>query len=94
MIADRGEGVGDPGADLGVAVLAYGVIVGAGGGEGDGWVEGAEVEDLVGEDCEVGVEGVEEGAVGGEEGGGGRAVGGNSGHVLILVVMRCVVEGG
>lgn len=41
------DGVGDPGADLGVAVLVDGEVVGAGGEEGCCWVEVAVVEDVV-----------------------------------------------
>ena len=44
---DSGEGVVDPSYDGGVPVLAHRVVVGAGGEEGDGRVDVAEVEDVV-----------------------------------------------
>lgn len=42
-----GDGVADPGADLGVPVLVDGEVVGAGGEEGRGRVEAPVVEDVV-----------------------------------------------
>ena len=65
--ADGGDGVVDPGADGRVAVLAHGVVVGACGEKGASWVDGAEVEDVVGADCEEGGNCVKESTVGGEE---------------------------
>ena len=47
---DRGDGVVDPCADCRMAVLAYGVVVGACGDEGDWWVDVAEIEDVVDRD--------------------------------------------
>lgn len=44
---DGGDGVGDPFADGGVAGLVDWGVVEAGGGEGGGRVEGAEVEEGV-----------------------------------------------
>ncbi len=66
------DGVADPGADFGVAVLVHGEVVGFGGEEGLRGVDVAVVEDVVDGDGQEGVEGGEEdvGVVQGERRGG------------------------
>jgi hypothetical protein len=56
---DGVNGVADPGAHFGMAVLVDGEVVGFGGEEGCGWVDVAVVEDVVDGDGEEGVEGCE-----------------------------------
>ena len=74
---DGVDGIADPGADFGVAVLVHREVVGFGGEECGGRVDVAVVEDVVDGDGEEGVEGGEEdvGLVEGEGGGVGVGMG-------------------
>lgn len=44
---DSGDSIIYPGTDIGMAVLTDGVVVGTGGDEGNGWIDAAEVEEMV-----------------------------------------------
>lgn len=77
----RGDGVGDPRADVGVAGLVDGRVVEARAEEGGWWVEGAEVEDGVDVGGEEVREGGEGGVVGRGHGGGRKVDGGDGGQV-------------
>ncbi len=67
LVPNGGDGIVDPRADGRMAVLADGIVVGTGGEKGERWVDMAEVEDVMGTDCEEGGESVHESPVGREE---------------------------
>lgn len=75
---DGGDGILDPFADFGMAVLPYGVVVFAGAEEGGLWVDVALVEDGVDGDGEEVAECGDYGGVGVED----RFAGGIGGHAV------------